>query len=146
MSINKVAISGNLTRDPELKQAGQSTVLEMGVAVNERRKNSQTDQWEEVPSFIDVNVWGARGEALSRFLRKGMKIAVTGRLRQDRWQAQDGTNRSKIIVIADEVDFMSSPREDGGNYSQGDGGQQYSASASAPAGPSVEVLTEDIPF
>lgn len=108
MSVNRVTISGNLTRDPELRATpGGTQVLSFGVAVNDRRKNQQTGQWEDQPNFIDCTLFGNRAEALSRILRKGMKVAVEGRLRQSRWQdRQTGQNRSKIEVIPDEVDLM----------------------------------------
>jgi single-strand DNA-binding protein len=147
MSINRVIVSGNLTREPELRQAGSSVVLQFGIAVNDRKRNAQTDQWEDVPNFFDVLVWGARGESLSRILRKGMKVCVAGRLRWSQWQAQDGSNRSKVEIVADDVDFMSAPREGGGAGAPA-APASGSGSFSAPdaAAPSVEVLTEDIPF
>lgn len=145
--INKASISGNLTRDPELRttQSGTS-VLSMGVAVNERIKRG--DQWEDRPSFVDVTVWGARAEALSKFLRKGLRVAVSGRLRQDRWQdAKTGENRSRLGIVADEVDVMT-PR-DRGQERQAPAQQQaqqaaipYAAPPAAPADP----YDEDIPF
>ena len=114
MSIIRVVISGNLTRDPELRAtAGGTSVLKMGVAVNDRRKNQQTGEWEDVPNFIDVTVFGARAEALSRFLSKGSKVAIEGKLRWSQWESQAGEKRSKLEVIADEVEFLSS--RDGGS-------------------------------
>jgi single-strand DNA-binding protein len=142
MSINRVVISGNLTREPELRQAGSTTVLQFGIAVNERRKNSQTDQWEDHPNFFDVLVWGARGEGLSRVLTKGMKVAIEGKLRWSQWTAQDGGKRSKVEIVADNVDFMSAPREGGAPRAASN--DNYSPPATSA--PSVEVLTEDIPF
>jgi single-strand DNA-binding protein len=141
MSINRVVVSGNLTREPELRQAGATTVLQLGIAVNDRKRNAQTEQWEDVPNFFDVAVWGARGEGLSRVLRKGMKVAIAGRLRWSQWQAQDGSNRSKVEIVADDVEFLSAPREGG---AAGSGGGTFEAPAASA--PSVEVLTEDIPF
>lgn len=143
--INKAAISGNLTRDPELRttQSGTS-VLSMAVAVNERVKRG--DQWEDRPSYVDVTVWGARAEALSKFLRKGLRVAVSGRLRQDRWQdKQTGENRSRLGIVADEVDVMT-PR-DGAQGRQAVSQPQvartpYAAPPAAPADP----YDEDIPF
>jgi len=142
MSINRVVVSGNLTREPELRQAGSTTVLQFGVAVNERRRNSQTDQWEDHPNFFDVLVWGARGEGLSRILTKGMKVAIEGKLRWSQWKAQDGTNRNRVEIVADNVDFMSARNNDGSRPAAAS--DNYSAPDSAA--PSVEVLTEDIPF
>jgi len=143
MSINRVVVSGNLTREPELRQAGSTTVLQFGIAVNERRRNSQTDQWEDHPNFFDVLVWGARGEGLSRVLTKGMKVAIEGKLRWSQWKAQDGTNRSRVEIVADNVDFMSGNREGGAPSSRA---ADDNFSAPAASAPSVETLTEDIPF
>jgi len=141
-----------LTREPELRQAGSSVVLQFGIAVNDRKRNAQTDQWEDVPNFFDVLVWGARGESLSRILRKGMKVVVAGRLRWSQWETQEGAKRSKVEIVADDVDFMSAPRDGGGagagapvvTASEGSGAGSFSAPDAAA--PSVEVLTEDIPF
>lgn len=139
MSINKVVVSGNLTRDPELRMAGTTPVLQMGIAVNDRKKNNETGQWEDVPNFFDVVVWGARGESLSRFLTKGTKIVVSGRLRWNQWQNAEGEKRSKVEIVADDVEFMNSRNSDGGAGNAG-------YAAPAPAAPSAEILTEDIPF
>lgn len=112
MAINRVCISGNLTRDPELRQtAGGSQVLGVGVAVNDRRKNQQTGQWEDVPNFVDCVVFGNRAEALSAILHKGDKVAIDGRLRYSSWEAKDGTRRSKLEVVAEEVELMQRPRQ-----------------------------------
>lgn len=139
MSINKVVVSGNLTRDPELRMAGTTPVLQMGIAVNDRKKNNETGQWEDVPNFFDVVVWGARGESLSRFLTKGTKVVVSGRLRWNQWQNAEGEKRSKVEIVADDVEFMNSRNSDGGAGNAG-------YAAPAPAAPSAEILTEDIPF
>jgi len=117
MSINRVTITGNLTRDPELKAtAGGMSVLKLGVAVNDRRKNQQSGEWEEFPNFIDVTVFGARGEALAKFLSKGAKVAIEGKLRWSQWENPQGEKRSKLEVIADEVEFMSSRDSGSGSY------------------------------
>lgn len=142
MSINKVLITGNLTRDPELRATGSGmSVLKMGVAVNDRRKNPQSGEWEEVPNYIDVVVFGTRGESLSRFLSKGAKVAIEGKLRWSSWEDKDsGAKRSKIEVIADDIEFMSA---------RGEGGGGGSASYNAPSAPEVSadpVFEDDIPF
>lgn len=130
MSINRVVVSGFLTRDPELRMAGQTPLLQLGIAVNERRKNNSTGEWEDVPNFFDVLVWGQRGESLSRFLRKGSKVAISGRLRWSQWE-KDGQKRSKVEIVADEVDVMT-PKDAGGVKEKP---------------PTVaEVSTDDIPF
>ena len=117
MSINSVNISGNLTRDPELRSTTTGTnVLSFSVAVNDRRKNSQTGEWEDAPNFVDVTMFGSRAEALSRFLRKGSKVAIEGKLRYSRWE-RDGQTRSKLEVVANEIEFMSTRRNnDGGGH------------------------------
>ncbi|MBE0417315.1 MAG: single-stranded DNA-binding protein [Coriobacteriia bacterium] len=115
MSINRVIISGNLTRDPELRStAGGTSVLGLGVAVNDRRKNQQTGEWEDVPNFVDCTIFGARADALSQYLSKGQKVAIEGRLRYSTWENQQGEKRSKLEVVVDEIEFMSSRGEGGG--------------------------------
>lgn len=139
MSINKVIITGNLTRDPELRStASGMNVLKIGVAVNDRRKNQSTGEWEEVPNFVDVTVFGNRAEPLSRFLSKGAKVAIEGKLRWSQWENPQGEKRSKLEVVADEIEFMSS--RDGGS---GGGNFTPRVDSSAP-GPDLE--GEEIPF
>ena len=112
MSINRVAISGNLTRDPEVRQTQSGTcVMTFGVAVNDRRKNQQTGEWEDFPNFIDCTMWGNRAVSLANYLEKGAKVAVEGRLRWSQWE-RDGRKHSKVEVVADELELMS--RRDGG--------------------------------
>ena len=107
MSINRVNISGNLTRDPDLRAtASGMQVLGFGVAVNDRRKNPSTGQWEDYPNFVDCTMFGNRAESLGRILRKGMKVAIEGKLRYSSWE-KDGQRRSKIEVIVDEIELMS---------------------------------------
>lgn len=115
MSINRVVISGNITRDAELRQtASGMAVLGFSVAVNDRRKNQQTEQWEDYPNFIDCTMFGKRADAVSRFLSKGSKVAIEGKLRWSQWE-RDGQKRSKVEVIVDEIEFMTS-RGDGPSH------------------------------
>lgn len=128
MSINRVAISGNLTRDPELRQtAGGMAILGFGVAVNDRRKNQQTGEWEDYPNFIDCTMFGARAEKLQPYLAKGTKVAIDGKLRWSQWE-RDGQKRSKVEVIVDEIEFMSQRQ-------QGQLGSEPVYAAAAPAQP-----------
>lgn len=107
MSINRVAVTGNLTRDPELKTTQSGTaVLNIGIAVNDRRKSQLTGEWEDVPNFFTVVTFGNRAEALAKHLRKGSKIAVDGKLRYRSWEAQDGSKRSTVEIVADDIEFM----------------------------------------
>ena len=129
MSINRVNISGNLTRDPE--ERGGGSVLAFGVAVNDRRRNPETDEWEDVPNFIDCVVFGKRAEALGRILRKGMKVAVEGKLRQNRWES-DGQTRSRIEVVVDEIEFMSARGEGGGQRRPNTNASGYPTQAASP--------------
>ena len=140
MSINRVVLSSNLTRDPELRStAGGMAILKLGIAVNDRAKNQQTGEWEDRPNFFDVVVFGQRGESLSRFLSKGQKIAVEGKLRWSSWE-KDGEKRSKVEIIADDIEFMSS-RDGGGGFGGGGGrGTDYPA-----PGPGPEI-GDEIPF
>lgn len=127
MSINRVNISGNLTRDPELKQTKSGTMsLSFCVAVNDRRRNPQSGEWEDYPNFIDCVMFGARAEAVSKYVSKGSKVAIEGKLRYSSWE-KDGQRRSKIEVIADEIEFMS-------------------RSQSQPQQQAVTSYEEDIPF
>lgn len=114
MSINRVMITGNLTRDAEIRATQSGTqVANFGVAVNDRRRNQQGN-WEDVPNFIDCVLFGARAQTLSQRLLKGQKVAIEGKLRYSSWQAQDGSRRSKIEVIVDDIDLMTQPRQQGG--------------------------------
>jgi single-strand DNA-binding protein len=138
MSINKVLISGNLTRDPELRAtASGMPVLGLGVAVNDRRKNQSTGEWEDYPNFIDCTMFGTRAESVSRFLSKGSKVTIEGKLRWSQWE-RDGQKRSKIEVIIDEIEFLS-PRDGGSAPAQ-------PREAAIPPAPEVTVYDEDIPF
>lgn len=132
MSINRVVISGNLTRDPELRhtQSGMA-VMGFGVAVNERRKNQSTGEWEDCPNFIDCTMFGARAEAVSKLLSKGAKVAVEGRLRYSSWE-RDGQRRSKVEVLIDEIELMSGAKEP-----KAQAAQQHGA---------PELYDDDIPF
>lgn len=118
MAINKVMLAGNLTRDAELKSLPNGTsVLEFGIAVNDRRRNPQTEQWEDVPNFFDCTLYGNRAEGIAPFMTRGKKVALEGRLQWRQWE-KDGEKRSKVSVTVNEVEFMESaarkqePRQD----------------------------------
>ncbi len=137
MSINRVIISGNLTRDPELRstQSGMA-VLSFGVAVNDRRKNGRTGEWEDYPNFVDCTMFGSRAGSVAACLSKGSKVTIEGKLRWEQWE-RDGQKHSRLKVICEEIEFMS--RRDGG-----------SAPAPAPVQPVIgaasAVYDDDIPF
>ena len=106
--INRAFFTGNITRDPELRQTSSGTaVLSFSLAVNDRRKNQQTGEWEDVPSYFDMAMFGKRAESVSRFLRKGSKVSVEAKARWHSWQSQDGTKQSKVDFIVEEIELMS---------------------------------------
>ena len=148
MSINRVNITGNLTRDPELRAtAGGTQVLSFGVAVNDRRRNPQTGEWEDYPNFVDCTMFGTRAEAVSRFLAKGNKVAIEGKLRYSSWE-RDGERRSKLEVFVDEIEFMSRRDEQGGAVISTPVPATARPAAPRQAAPvaAAEVYDEDIPF
>lgn len=105
MSINQVSITGNLTREPELRSTtGGTAVLSFGIAVNDRRKNA-SGQWDEVPNFFECVTFGNRATALSDILTKGMKVAIAGKLHYSSWE-KDGQKHSKVDIIANEIELM----------------------------------------
>ena len=108
-NINRVVITGNLTRDPELRSTpGGTSVCSLRVAVNSRRKESDSGQWVDKPNYFDVTVWGAQGENCAQYLAKGRPVAVDGRLNWREWEAQDGSKRQSVDIIADSVQFLGS--------------------------------------
>jgi single-strand DNA-binding protein len=152
-NINRVIITGNLTKDPELASTpGGLQVCTLRVACNGRRKNPESGQWEDQPNYFDVTVWGQQGENCKRFLHKGRPVAVDGRLRWREWTSQEGHKRQAVDIIAESVQFLGG-REDAGN------GNGFSSSApvaesdipadtsdfeSAPVGAGAS--DDDIPF
>jgi len=110
-NINRAMLSGRITNEPELRQSANGTaVLKFGIAVNRSRKNQQGD-WEEVPNFFDCVMMGNRANGLSKYLHKGMKVAIEGELRQDTWTAKDGSKRSKVEIYVNNLDFMDSKQQ-----------------------------------
>ncbi len=147
MGINKTFLSGNLTRDAELKAlSGKSSVLNFSIAVNNKKKNAQTGEWEEYAEFFDCAMFGARAEGIAPYLTKGTKVAAVGRLHQGRWvDKETGKNRSRVDIYIDEIEFMSSRK--GG--AAGAGGRQEAAPAAqgAPGEPPASAYAEeDLPF
>jgi single-strand DNA-binding protein len=133
-NLNKVLLIGRLTRDPEVRTfANGGKVAKFGFAVNNRRKNVSTGQWEDEPVFVDVDVFnrgeqGRQADLVEQSLRKGHQVFIEGHLRLDQWTGQDGQKRQRLTVRADNFQFLE-PRTDGG---AADGGSRYQRSASSP--------------
>ena len=122
-------ITGNLTRDPELRHLDSGTaVCKLRVAVNSRRKNA-SGEWVDKPNYFDVTVWGAQGENCATYLSKGRPVAVQGRLEWREWEAKEGGKRQSVEIIADSVQFLGSRGDNAGNG--GNGG--FTAQSDVPA-------------
>ena len=141
--INRVTLVGRLTRDPELRHLPSgNAVLNLGLAVNGRKKD-ETGNWVDKPNFFDVKVFGNQAETLANHLAKGRRIGVDGRLDWSSWEAQDGSKRSKVEVVAQDVQFLDS-RQDGDG---GGGGQPQFVPAGVPAeAADFGAADDDIPF
>ncbi len=144
--INRVTLVGRLTRDPELRHLPSgSPVLEFGLAVNGRQQDSG-GQWVDKPNFFDVKVYGNQAEFLSQYLQKRRRVGIDGRLDWRSWEAQDGTKRSKVDVVAQTVQFLDS-RGDGEGSSGAGGGYIPADATASPAGDFPASPTDDdIPF
>lgn len=143
MSINHVAVTGNLTRAPELRATqGGTAVLSFGIAVNDRRKNA-SGQWEDVPNFFECVTFGNRATALGDILTKGMKVAIAGKLHYSSWE-KDGQKHSKVDIIANEIEIMQNRKPQQEQQSQQYQPQQTQAFAQQP--PTMDMYDEDIPF
>ena len=125
MSINKVVITGRLTRDAELRATASGTeVLGIPLAVNERRRNPQTGEWEDYANFVDCKMFGPRAAAVAQLLLKGAQVAVDGKLRYSSWE-REGQRRSKLEVVVDDIEvFGAKPKaaaaEDAGGAAEPD--------------------------
>lgn len=120
-SFNRVILMGNLTRDPEMRYLPSNTpVVNLGLAVNRRYRNSQGEQQEEV-TFVDCEAFGKPAEIINQYCNKGKPLLIEGRLRLDQWQDRDGNNRSKLKVVVENFQFVDAPR------GSGDGGSRDSA-------------------
>jgi single-strand DNA-binding protein len=144
-NINRVVLVGNLTKDPELRHTPSGTaVCSLRLAVNTRRKASATGEWTEKPNYFDITVWGNQGESCAQYLAKGRPVAVDGRLEWREWDAQDGTKRQAIEIIADSVQFLGS-RGDG----EGGGQPQFVPAGAAAQTENADFAAgadDDIPF
>src|SRR6185436_11781205 len=136
-NLNKVMLIGRLTRDPEVRMfPNGGKVAKFGFAVNNRKKNSQTGQWEDDPVFLDVEAFnrgefGKQADLCEQYLRKGHQAFIEGSLKLDQWTSQDGQKRSKLKIVVDNVQFLE-PRGDGPRGGGGGGGGGGSGSYRRP--------------
>jgi single-strand DNA-binding protein len=143
-NINRVVLVGNLTRDPELRHTpGGTPVCSLRVAVNDRKRD-ESGNWVDAPNYFSISVFGNQAENCAQYLSKGRPVGVDGKLRWREWQAQDGTKREAVEVVADSVQFLGG-RVDG---ELGGGGNQF-----VPAGAAQQesadfpaAADDDIPF
>lgn len=143
VNINRVTITGNLTKDPELRHTGGGTaVCSLRVAVNSRKKDGTTGEWVDKPNYFSVTVWGAQGENCAQYLAKGRPVAIDGRLEWREWESEGGGKRQAIEIIADTVQFLGSREgSSGGSQEQVPADRDF-----APAGTSSSRHDDDIPF
>ena len=144
LELNKVLLIGNLTRDPELSYVSSGQALaKMGLAVSRRFKD-RNNEWKDDTAFVDIEAWGKTGEFCSQYLKKGRRVFVEGRLQFDRWEANDGTKRNKLSVVAERIQFADpKPSETGapGVDDTGDPGNDYQqAPPAAPQRPAAAPL------
>jgi single-strand DNA-binding protein len=155
-NVNVVVVTGNLTRDPELRHTGGGTaVCDLRVAVNSRRKD-QSGNWVDKPNYFDVTVWGAQGENCANYLAKGRPVAIEGRLDWREWEAKDGGKRQAVQIVANTVQFLGSRDGAGGGNGNGGGGGGFTPRSDvpadtsdfegAPSGGGAPASEDDIPF
>jgi single-strand DNA-binding protein len=145
-SYNKVILMGNLTRKPEVRfTQGGMAICKIGLAVNRRFKD-QSGNWKEEPTFVDVTIFGKRGEAFAKYHDKGRPAFIEGELRLDQWEdKQSGEKRSKLYVVGNEWQFVGAGggREagaGGGEWQEAEAAGGYGGAASAP------IDVDDTPF
>jgi len=146
-SFNKVLLLGNLTRDVELRYTSNNTpVGKLGLAVNRRYRTADGENREDT-TFVDCEAWGRTAETMSRYLAKGRPVFIEGRLKLDQWQDREGNNRSKLLVVVENFQFVDSP---GGGQGGGGGGRGGSRaeppSEDRHSADEPEVVEDDIPF
>jgi single-strand DNA-binding protein len=158
-NLNKVMLIGNLTRDPELRHTPKGTaVSEISMAINRVWNNDQGQKQEET-TFVEVTLWGRQAELAQQYLVKGRPVYIEGRLQLDSWDDKEtGKKRSKLRVIGENMQFLSSGTGAGGNSGGGNFSERPQQSSSSPqqrsgppqgasAAPADEFQEEDdIPF
>jgi single-strand DNA-binding protein len=151
-NINRVIITGNLTRDPELRSSGGGlAICSLRLATYTRRKDGQSGEWVDKANYFDVTIFGRQGENAAQYLSKGRPVAIDGRLEWREWQDQSGNKRQSVEIIADNVQFLGS----GGGEGGGNGGGGFTPRSDVPVstddfapvgGGSSAPADDDIPF
>jgi single-strand DNA-binding protein len=134
-NINRVVLTGNLTRDPELRSTPSGTaVCGLRVACNTRRKDA-SGEWVDKPNYFDVTIWGRQGENAAQYLEKGRAVAIDGRLEWREWQDKEGNKRQSVDIIADSVQFLGGRGDEGngGGGGGGGGGARFTPQSDVPA-------------
>jgi single-strand DNA-binding protein len=157
-NINRVILTGNLTRDPELRSTGSGmSVCSLRIASNTRRKDNQTGEWVDKPNYFDVTIWGRQGENAAQYLSKGRPVAIDGRLEWREFTDREGNNRQAVEIVADNVQFLGG-RDDtqggGGGFAprsdipvdSGDFAPAPVGAANGGSGHSPSAAYDDIPF
>jgi single-strand DNA-binding protein len=138
-SFNRVILLGNVTRDPELRYIASGTaVTDLGLAVNDRRKNA-SGEWVEETTFVDVTLWARTAEVACEFLTKGSPVLIEGRLKLDTWEGNDGQKHSKLRVVGDRMQLLGSR----GGAAGPSGGPRRAAVPPGGGGPSAAAPPED---
>jgi single-strand DNA-binding protein len=142
-NINRVVLVGNLTRDPELRHTpGGTPVCSLRIAVNDRKRD-ESGNWVDAPNYFSISVFGNQAENCAQYLSKGRPVGVDGKLRWREWQAQDGSKREAVEVVADSVQFLGG-RADGDGA--GGGNQFVPAGAAQESADFPAAADDDIPF
>ena len=150
-SYNRVILLGNLTRDPEVRYTPQGTaVCDVGIAVNERRKNA-AGEWIDEVVYVDVTLWGRTAEVAGEYLTKGSPLLIEGRLRLDTWESQDGQKRSRLRVVGERMQMLGS--RGSGEGATGGGTRQRRPAAFGGGSPTADDMPpadippdDDVPF
>ena len=141
-NINRVVLVGNLTRDPELRHTpGGTPVCSLRVAVNDRKRD-ESGNWVDAPNYFSISVFGNQAENCAQYLSKGRPVGIDGKLRWREWQAQDGSKREAVEVVADSVQFLGG-RGDG---EAGSGGNQFVPAGAQESADFPAATDDDIPF
>jgi single-strand DNA-binding protein len=135
MSINSATITGNLTRDGELRATASGTsVLQLSVANNTQRKNPSTGEWEDYPNFIGCTLFGSRADGIVKYMLKGTYVALKGHLHQSRWADKDGKSREKLEIVINDIEWKAK----GGKAEEGD--------SAAPAVGGAPTDSDEVPY